>query len=167
MNLHWDDTQSELDLGIFDHTGEKLLLAPATPGQEKSVELSPIEPGRYYVRVRAVESSDDSPYALVARWSAITTPAPDPEPTAVPEKEPPKVGGGGSRPVTIPGRVVQSFPENGALILHIDKGSAAGVRVGTILNVLEGPSGSTRSPTAAARSSRSPTRTAASPAAAS
>ena len=38
---------------------------------------------------------------------------------------------------------MQSYKEGGGIVLHLDKGSAAGLKVGSFGTVLEGPSGET------------------------
>jgi hypothetical protein len=153
--IDWSNDQSDLMIDIFDDAGTQVSASPArTAGQKTKTLLSKIDkPGTYFIRVSAPGKTDGSPYSLIARWDE--PPPPPPQPVAEPEPEKTKkkhapVAAAEPKPEkdphpksdsTIQGRVVSAFRDGEALTLHIDKGSAAGIKVGMHGTVLSGPSG--------------------------
>lgn len=154
VKLRWDDTQSELMLAIFDGLGVEVIQGTRTDGQRKIVEWSvdPEQP-RYYVRVTAPEDGYESSYSLVAKWMdpnppAVTTTAPvtpvtPPGPTPVTPDTPDETTPPEPQNLAdwLQGRIVSSYREGGFLMLHVDKGAAAGVKVNTRGTILAGPNG--------------------------
>lgn len=152
VKLRWDDTQSELMLAVFDGLGVEVIQGTRTDGQRKTVEWSvDAEQPRYYVRVTAPLDGYESSYSLLAKWTdsqagAVTTPVQPvqtpPQTTAeTPVEQPVEPSTPGDVTDWLQGRIVTSYREGSFLMLHLDKGSAAGVKVGTRGVILQGPSG--------------------------
>lgn len=153
VKLRWDDTQSELMMAVFDGLGVEVIQGTPTDGQRKTVEWSidPEQP-RYYVRVTAPLDGYESSYSLLAKWTdtpaastttttttttattTVTPPPVTPEPEPEPEAKP-------DPSAWLQGRIVTTYREGDVLMIHLDKGSAAGVRAGTRGMILQGPSG--------------------------
>lgn len=153
VELHWDSPTSDMNCDIFDGFGTQIATGPGLqPGAQKKTVTAQIDtvPGVYYVRVQAPKKGDGSVYTLEAKWAgAVEEKAPEP----VVEKAPPPVKPKEKKEHVkrgpkefsldngVQGRIVSSYREGGSMVLHIDKGSAAGVQVGQTGTVLDGPSG--------------------------
>lgn len=154
VELHWDNANSDMSCDVFDGFGTQIATGPGLqPGaQVKKVTVQIDNMGTYFIRVQAPKKGDGSVYTLEAKWSGAVEEAPTPPPVV--EKDPPK------EPVKKPpkehhehaskkfdpengvqGRIVSSYREGGSMVLHIDKGSAAGVKVGSFGTILDGPTG--------------------------
>lgn len=166
--LRWDNVNADLNIAIFNSFGEEMAASPGpAPGlQKKEVAIEVTQLGVYYLRIQAAKKSDFSVYNVTARWggggeepvataqplvdNSVTPPPPPPELNET--KKPRHKSSGEPKPAPKPkaknydngvqGRVVSSYREGGTLTLHIDKGSAAGVKVGSSGALLDGPSGS-------------------------
>ncbi|MEO6955001.1 MAG: hypothetical protein ABI321_24590 [Polyangia bacterium] len=151
--VHWDNAKSDLMVDVFDEFGKQLSASPTrSPGSTQKQLLTSIDHvGIYYIRVTAPKPTDGSVYTLEAKWdepAEIVQPiapiqppiAPIPRPKHPHEEHEPK-----ERPVaaseTIQGHIVNAYREAGQLVIHLDKGSAAGVKAGMSGTVLMGPSG--------------------------
>jgi hypothetical protein len=148
VELHWDNANSDMSVDVFDALGVQIGASPdaAAGTQLKKVAVNIEAPGIYYLRVRAPKAKDGSVYNLIAKW--------DGAPVEVAEKEEPKARAHSAKPHApktkkwngeggVQGRIVSSYHEAGALILHLDKGSSANIKVGQVGTILEGPSGET------------------------
>lgn len=154
--LHWDNANSDMNIDIFDGIGTNIASSPGPqPGaQEKHVVAQIDTLGIYYLRVQAPKAHDGSVYTVEAKWEGGGDEAPKPvveapvqERVEKPKKAPkehhehvahtakfdPENG--------VQGRIVSSYREGASMVLHIDKGSAAGVKVGQAGAILDGPSG--------------------------
>jgi hypothetical protein len=150
--LSWSNETSDLMVDVFDEWGTQLSASPPrSAGVRNKKLLAQIDkPGTYFLRVTAPNKTDGSAYSLVAKWDV------PPEPVAQTEPEPPapppvekkkKREPREPRPErekssdTVQGRVVSAYRDGDSLTLHIDKGSAAGVKPGMKGTVLSGASG--------------------------
>lgn len=162
--LHWDNEKSDLNLDVFEAMGNSIATSPGPqPGsQDKKLVVQIDKLGLYYIRITAPKAHDGSVYTLEAKW-VVEEEAP---PVAKEGCDPPcgkhqectdgkcvaKKSTGPHEPKKpkefawengVQGRVVSSYRESGNMVLHIDKGSAAGIKVGSPGTVLDGPSGAT------------------------
>jgi len=153
--IHWDNDQSDVMIDVFDEFGKQISASPVRNrgAKEKSLLTQIDKMGTYYIRVTAPSRADGTVYTMEAKWDmpaeapppppvADNTPPPEPPPPPKPrhreprEPKEPKATG-----ETVQGRVVSAYREGAGLTLHIDKGSAAGVRTGQSGSVLLGPAG--------------------------
>ncbi len=153
VRLHWDNANADLLVDVFDGQGTQIASSPGLqPGSvEKRITVEIPAPGLYFVRVSAHGKDDASVYTLEASWDGGPTTAPpvasndtpdasvaatdeNPPPTENPPAEEDDDRG-------LQGRIVSAYREGGQLVIHLDKGSAAGVAVGKRGAILEGPSG--------------------------
>jgi hypothetical protein len=162
VELHWDNARSDMNLDLFDGVGTNIASSPGPqPGaQEKKLVAQIDQVGVYFIRITAVKQHDGSVYTVEAKWEGEPPPAPPapPKPPVVEETPPPVEKPKHHEHVEhhehhashaartdyengVQGRIVSSYREGGTMVLHIDKGSAAGVRVGSGGSVLDGPSG--------------------------
>ena len=155
--INWDNANSDINVDVFDAFGAQIAASPVRGKGEKQKTLYvPIpQPGTYYIRVTAPSKMDGTVYTMEAQWQepaavavaptpppADNTPAPPPEEHAKhhatheprPEREKPAGE-------TIQARVVSAYREGAALMLYIDKGSAAGIKPGDSGMVLQGSGG--------------------------
>jgi hypothetical protein len=159
MEVHWDNVKSDLMVDVFDEFGKQLSASPTrAPGTTQKTLLTQIDhPGVYYIRISAPKPDDGTVYTMEAKWDAgsevpIITPPPVVPPVVVPPTHTdhtprthphttttPVVHEGPSE--TIEGHIVTAYREGGQLTIHLDKGSAAGVKVGQSGIILSGPSG--------------------------
>jgi hypothetical protein len=156
--IHWDNDQSDVMIDVFDEFGKQISASPVrNKGAKQKELLTQIDkPGVYYVRVSAPVRGDGSVYTMEAKWDAPTEVAQPPPPPPrqkeaimQPREEEPrhhehhehheKPEKPAGEPVE--GRIVSAYREGASLTLHIDKGSAAGVKPGMSGTVLSGPSG--------------------------
>jgi hypothetical protein len=157
--IHWDNDNSDIMIDVFDEFGKQISASPVrNKGSKQKELLTQIDkPGIYYVRVSAPVRGDGSVYTMEAKWDApaevAQVPQPQPvksmdpkdQPEPMPEpkrthrehREKPEKPAG--EPVE--GRIVQAYREGAGLTLHIDKGSAAGIKPGMSGTVLSGSSG--------------------------
>ena len=166
--LHWDNAAADLNVDIFDSLGQQIGASPGpSPGQQTKKTVADIPaPGVYFVRVQAVKKGDFSVYTLATHWEGDALPdcpagqmrdtatqqcVPLPAAEAKTPKEPKvHVHHDPVKPKErkfnpdngVQGRILGAHREGTSLILHIDKGSSAGVKVGSKGTVLDGPAGS-------------------------
>ena len=149
--VHWDTESSDLMIDVFDPFGAQIAASPVrTKNAKRKQLLTQIEkPGVYYLRITAPGGRDGTVYTMEAKWDepAVFIPPPPSvtviEPTEPPPPREPR------RPrekpekaeSTVQGRVVAAYREGAGLTLHLDKGSAAGLKVGMSGSVLTGSSG--------------------------
>jgi len=157
IELHWDNDKSDMNIDVFDAIGNQIANSPGPqPGAVQKKVAIPIESlGSYYLRVQAPKARDQSVYTLDVKWDGLVEAAPEPppeEPKAEKPKKPkepkvekPKKANSMERiaETGLQGRIVSSYKESGGMTLHIDKGSAAGVKAGQIGTILDGPNGAT------------------------
>jgi hypothetical protein len=147
--LSWTRETSDLMVDVFDEWGVQLSASPPrSAGVRNKRLLAQIDkPGTYFLRVTAPSKTDGSPYTLVAKWDVPPEPLAQSEPEPPPvekkkkQREPRMVEQHERSSDTMQGRVVSAYRDGDSLTLHIDKGSAAGVKPGMKGNVLLGPSG--------------------------
>ena len=146
--INWDNAKSDLMVDVFDEFGKQVSASPTrAPGSTQKTLLTQIDhPSVFYIRVSAPKPDDGSVYTMEAKWD--TPPEPPAEVSVVPvpvrepkpkrREDPPR-----EKPAqeTIQGHIVSAYREGGQLTIHIDKGSAAGVKVGMSGAILSGPSG--------------------------
>ena len=146
VEIRWDSAESDINCDVFDSFGAQIGASPGPAPQQQSKRLVVDIPsaGVYFLRVQAPKKTDASNYVLTTKWGGeVQAPPPPPPPEVKPTKKTVKV----SRPKTfepekgLQGRVVSVDHQGDALILYLDKGSAAGVKVGNIGTILDGPSG--------------------------
>jgi len=159
--LHWDSESSDVMVDVFDEFGKQISASPVRKdkqSKEKSL-LTPIDrPGTYYVRITAPTKTDGTVYTVEAKWDEPVAEAPPPPPPPkahlepMPEEPPPPkhVHHEPREPrepkekppaESVQGRIVSAYREGPGLTLHIDKGSAAGLKTGMSGTVLAGPAG--------------------------
>ena len=154
--INWDNANSDVNIDVFDAFGAQIAASPVRGKGEKNKKLfTQIDkPGTYYVRVTAPAKTDGTVYTMEAQWQepaavAVTTPPPPrDEPAPPPEEKPrhhatheprePREKPAGE---TIQARVVSAFRDGPALMMYIDKGSAAGIKAGDTGVVLQGSGG--------------------------
>jgi hypothetical protein len=151
--IHWDTDTSDIMIDVFDEFGGQIAASPTrAKGAKAKKLLTQIDkPGTYYIRVSAPNRGDGSVYTMEAKWDAPPEPVAvvDPEPTPPPQPPPRRPRREKPEPEprekplgeTVQAHGVQAYREGTTLTLHIDKGSAAGVKVGMSGTVLSGPSG--------------------------
>lgn len=154
--INWDNANSDVNVDVFDAFGAQIAASPVRGKGEKQKTLYvPIpQPGTYYIRVTAPTRADGTVYTMEAQWQetpAVAVSAPPPPqdtPAPLPEehakhhathepREPREKPAG----ETIQARVVSAYREGQALMLYIDKGSAAGIKSGDSGVVLQGSGG--------------------------
>jgi len=154
VELRWDKPDADLDCDVFNSFGQQLVAGPSAAGEPRKKLLVPVDAaGVFYVRVQAVRPGDASVYVVSAHFDAGAKPPP-PVPagnpplagTDKPVETNPDAGDSGEPPPEkdaeeVQGRIVTSYVEGGALVLQLDKGAAAGLKVGQKGTVLEGPTG--------------------------
>jgi hypothetical protein len=154
--VNWDEAKSDIMVDVFDAVGAQIAASPVRGAGEqvKKLLVQIDNPGTFFIRITAPNSTDGSVYTLVAKWDEPPPPPPPPPPSddntppPPPEKkhhhepkepkEPKPVAEGGP---TLQGRIVSAYREGEGLTLQIDKGSAQGVKTGQSGSVLSGPSG--------------------------
>lgn len=154
--INWDNANSDVNVDVFNAFGEQIAASPVRGKGEKQKTLYvPIpKPGTYYIRVTAPTKTDGTVYTMEAQWQetpAVAVSAPPPQdntPAPPPEEKPkhhatheprePREKPAGE---TIQARVVSAYREGQALMLYIDKGSAAGIKSGDSGVVLQGSGG--------------------------
>lgn len=145
VEIHWDNAESDINCDVFDSFGQQIGASPGPAPQQQSKRLAVDIPaaGVYFLRIQAPKKNDASDYVLTTKWggeavAVVPPPAPAPKPTG-PRK--PRVARAPDPEKGLQGRVVSVDHQGDALILYLDKGSAAGVKVGSTGTVLDGPSG--------------------------
>ena len=147
VELRWDTANADLNCDVFDSFGEQIAGSPGpTPGaQFKKTVVQIDKPGVYYLRIQAAKKGDASVYTVKVNWEgdevepALMAPPLAKKVHSAPKAAPRERHFDADRGVQ--GRVVSSYRDGGQLVLHIDKGSSAGVHVGCTGSILEGPSG--------------------------
>ena len=155
--INWDNSNSDVNIDVFDAFGAQIAASPVRGKGEKNKKLfTQIDKaGTYYIRVTAPTKVDGTVYTMEAQWQepsavAVTTPPPPPRDEPPPREETPKQPRHTHEPreprekpagETIQARVVSAYREGAALMLYIDKGSAAGIRPGDAGVVLSGAGG--------------------------
>lgn len=146
VEIHWDNAESDINCDVFDSFGQQIGASPGPAPQQQSKRLAVDIPsaGVYFLRIQAPKKTDASDYVLTTKWGGEVQVEAPPPPEVKPVKKPVKTV---SRPKAfdpekgLQGRVVSVDHQGDALILYIDKGSAAGVKVGSSGTVLDGPNG--------------------------
>lgn len=152
--IHWDSDASDVMIDVFDEFGKQISASPVrNKGAKQKTLLTPIDKaGTYYVRVTAPSKVDATVYTMEAKYDApleappqpvaVKTTEPAPDPTPPPPRprhreprEPREPRGSGE---TVQGRIVSAYRDGAGLTLHLDKGSAAGVKPGMKGTVLQG-----------------------------
>lgn len=158
FELHWDEPMSDLDLDIFDAFGERIGQSPRRlAGSQVKKILVELNPGLIYYRVSATHPADKSIYTVALKWGGgARTPKPpkeeksDTHPAAAGGAEPAAGGPPAAAPAPTPfamdpsklvGGIAAAYREGSGLVIYLDKGSKAGVRVGMTGNVLDGAEG--------------------------
>jgi hypothetical protein len=153
VNIHWDNDKSDMNVDLFDGFGTQVATSPGpSPGtQDKKLVVQINTLGVYYIRNQAPKAHDGSVYTVEAQWNDQVEEAPPPEekPEEKPQPKPkPIAHEHHQRPqkeflpeTGVQGRVVSFYREGGTSVLHIDKGTAAGVKVGNTGTILDGPTG--------------------------
>ena len=179
--INWDNVASDVNIDVFDAFGEQIAASPVRGKGEKQKKLfTQIDkPGTYYVRVTAPTTSDGTRLhdggevggaAAGAGRAAAAAAEPSrapPPPTSAPAPRARRRASrasraSGRRARSIEARVVSAYREGGGAQMHIDKGSAAGIRPGMTGHVLQGSSAARiRSTAATSAWSRSSTPTSA------
>lgn len=147
-----DRPEVDLDIDLFDTIGKQIGFSPAgpAPGGSKRLAVPVSQAGTYFVRVRAARPQDESDFSLRCEFeaNAARTPPQQPEtPTeaadggAAPDLAPATAPGELAADAGVEGRVLGAYREGEFLVLQLNKGSAAGVRVGMKGKLLEGRSG--------------------------
>ena len=153
--INWDNANSDVNIDVFDAFGAQIAASPVRGKGEKNKKLfTQIDkPGTYYIRVTAPTKVDGTVYTMEAQWQepaavAVTAPPPPRDEPPPPEDKPkhhatheprePREKPAGE---TIQARVVSAYREGAALMLYIDKGSAAGIKPGDAGVVLSGAGG--------------------------
>ena len=152
--LRIDNTGADLNIDIFNALGTQIGFTPGpAPNKLKKLAVPIEEPGAYFVRVQSAQPKDESDYSILCLWEE-KAPEQVPVEPADPIKKPRKHG---PRPVAekppaedkiedkiekgTEGRIVQAYREAGKMKLNLDKGTSAGVKVGTEGHILSGRSG--------------------------
>jgi hypothetical protein len=153
-HVHWDTAESDVMVDVFDSFGKQLSASPArNKGAKEKQLLTQIDkPGEYFIRVTAPTPNDGTVYTMEAKWEEplavaappvipvlVTQPDPPPKPKREPKepRETPPTPSGD----TVEGRIVSAYRDGDALMLHLDKGSEAGLKPGASGNVLVGSAG--------------------------
>jgi hypothetical protein len=159
--IHWDNDQADVRIDVFDEFGQQIAASPVRDkGAKQKKLLTQIDRvGTYFIRVSAPTKADSTVYTMQANWDqpaaqAVVVAPPTPQrpdeppmplsddkpskPRHAREPKEPKEKPAGE---TVQARILTSYREGSNLIIYIDKGSAAGVKVGSTGAVLEGPSG--------------------------
>jgi hypothetical protein len=152
--INWDNVNSDVLIYVYDEFGAEI---SASPVRDKGVTQKQLlteiaKPGIYYIRVSAPTRADGTVYTMEALWAEPVVQAPPPPPPPVDDDKPveekivkhrapreprePKPEG-----EKIQAHVVSAFRDGANLMMYIDKGSAAGIRVGNGGNVLQGSDG--------------------------
>jgi hypothetical protein len=154
--INWDNAGSDINIDVFDAFGAQISASPVRGKGEKQKKLvTQIDkPGTYFVRVTAPTKTDGSVYTMEAQWeepAAVAVVQPPPPPPEEPTEEKPKTVKRPREPrepreprpsgESIQARVVSAYREGAALMMYIDKGSAAGIRPGDSGVVLQGSGG--------------------------
>jgi hypothetical protein len=153
--IHWDSEASDVMIDVFDEFGKQISASPVrNKGAKEKALLTQIDRlGTYFVRVTAPSRTDGTVYTMEAKWEEPREappppvanndppPPPEPKPRVHHEPRPPREPKEKPTGETVQGRVVSAYREGAGLTLHIDKGSAAGVKTGATGNVLLGPAG--------------------------
>lgn len=149
--IHWDNAKSDLMVDVFDEFGKQISASPTrAPGMTQKTLLTQIDRvGVFYIRISAPKPEDGTVYTMQAKWDTpAEVPIVDPPPVVVTPPVKPRHKDPVDRPAkpdreqeTIQGHIVSAYKEGGQLTIHIDKGSAAGVKVGQSGSILSGPSG--------------------------
>ena len=151
VELRWENASSSVNVDVFDGYGTSLAGSPdATTPQIKKVTVPIDKAATYFIRITAPRPHDGSGYTVEAKWDGEDA-APPPPPVDTPpppleEKRTPHHAKGPKKPHEkkwngeggVQGRIVSSYKDGDKMVLHIDKGSAAGVQVGHSGKILDG-----------------------------
>lgn len=154
--INWDNDASDVRIDVYDEFGQEIAASPVRDkGTKQKKLLTQIDkPGIYFIRVTAPSKVDGTVYTMEAEWEepppVVQAPPPPPPPAEVVEEKPTKRRHEPREPrepkekptgETVQARVVQAYHEGNALLLNIDKGSAAGIHTGNSGIVLQGAAG--------------------------
>jgi hypothetical protein len=141
--LRIDNTGADVNIDVFNSLGTQIGFSPGpAPNKLKKLGVQLDEFGTYFIRLQAAQPRDESDLSVLCEWEEQAAP-PEPAPVKVKKgplpPKPPVTAGHGEKGTE--GRIMQSFREGDKTILHLDKGSDAGVRQDTEGIVLAGKSG--------------------------
>lgn len=147
--LHIDRTSADINIDLFNSLGTQVGFSPGpAPNQMKKLAVQIEELGTYFVRIQAAQPKDESDFSVFCAWDeqALT---PDEPPRDITKPSHPSKRPLPSREQTFEektekgteGRITQSYREGDKTMFNLDKGTAAGVRVGTQGTILVGKSG--------------------------
>lgn len=158
--INWDNDASDVRIDVYDEFGQEIAASPVRDkGSKQKKLLTQIDkPGTYFIRVTAPSKADATVYTMEAQWeeppAVVAVPPPPPPPPADdaaprPGDDKPKKRASREprepreRPTgeTIQARVVSAYREGNALMMYIDKGSAAGIKSGDGGIILQGSGG--------------------------
>ncbi len=168
VKVHWDDPSTELNVDLYDAFGENVAASPGKQREPQKTLLAQGQPGLYYVRIQPTPllkgTSPGTVYTMRLDWKGApatkaTAAAPAqvpppgaqvPPPGGVPPSAPAAPGAPGD-PAANPKaddpmhprcKVVQSYrDEDGSMVLFLDRGGAAGFKVGMTGTLLLGKEG--------------------------
>jgi hypothetical protein len=156
--IHWDNDNSDVRIDVFDEFGQEIAASPVRDKGAKAKKLlTQIDKvGVYFIRVTAPGRSDGTVYTMEAKWDqpppmpVVTAPPANEHPMALEEDKPKKHAPREPREPrekpaasgeSVQARILNAYREGNNLIVYIDKGSSAGIRVGATGNILQGASG--------------------------
>jgi hypothetical protein len=158
VTLHWDNAAADLTVDVFDSFGQQVASSPPPAGApEKHVSFEVPTAGVYFLRVQAAKKGDTSTYTVQVDLNKGSAPPPpqqqaqaapvDMAPPA-PAQDMAATEETGANPEEaredydeVEGRITTQYREGSATVVHVDKGSASGITVGTKGNVLDGAAG--------------------------
>lgn len=144
--LRIDNTGADVNIDIFNSLGTQIGFSPGpTANKMKKLGVRLDELGTYFIRLQAAQPRDQSDLSILCVWEEQALPT-EPAPAKVkkgpaPVKSTATAVAGGRSDKGTEGRIMQSFREGDKTILHLDKGSDAGVREDLEGTVLAGKSG--------------------------
>lgn len=149
--LRIDNTGADVNMDVFNSLGTQIGFSPGpTPNKLKKLAVQIEDLGTYFVRIQAAQPRDQSDFSVLCTWEEQAEQPAAEQPTKKPSKSrTPKAEPAQQKEETLEekaekgteGRIIQSYREGDKTILNMDKGAAAGVKVGTEGTVLAGKSG--------------------------
>lgn len=149
--INWDNLASDVRIDVYDEFGQEIAASPVRDkGVTQKKLLTQIDKlGTYFIRVTAPSRADGTVYTMEAEWAepvVVVAPPPPPPVEEPPVEEKPQHKRHVEREPKpdgekIQARVVSAYREGSNLMMFIDKGSAAGIKVGNTGMVLQGSDG--------------------------
>ena len=156
VELRWDNVEASPSIDVYDPLGRAVGASPSTSGEANVKKLTALadNAGVYFVKIEATKPADKTTYSLRVHVDPIgggdapvvapqVVKSPDTAPAEEDKPEPAEQPAEKDRD-EVQGRIISSYMEGGALVLHLDKGTAANLGVGDHGALLAGPSGSDR-----------------------